>query len=376
MARRGHNEGSIYQRESDGKWVASVNLGYGPDGKRKVIYGDTRKEVAEKLKIVLRDQQQGLPIATERQTVGQFLGRWLQDSAKPTVRASTYTSYEVFVRLHIVPTLGRVPLQQLTPQQIQTLLNQKHDSGLSNRSVQYIHAVLRRALGQAYKWGLVPRNVATLVDPPRVKHSEVQPWTPDQARAFLTFVKGDRLEARYSVALALGLRRGEAIGLRWADVDLDNGTLTVRAALQRIGGKLQLVETKTDKSRRTIQLPKVAIAALKEHRIRQLEERLLAGSQWRDSGMVFTSTIGTPLEPRNVNRRFDQLIKKAEVPRIRFHDLRHTCASLLLVQGVPMRVVMEIRGHSRIAVTMDIYSHVLPELQRDAADKMDAMLSG
>jgi integrase len=230
-------------------------------------------------------------------------------------------------------------------------------------------------LEQAYKWNLVARTVAKLVDPPRSKHTEIKPWTSDQARAFLDTVKGHRLEAFYSVALALGLRRGEALALRWEDVDLDKGTLIVRGALQRVGGKLQLMETKTDRSRRTIRLPKIAVAALKAHRVRQLEERLLAGTRWRETEMIFTSTIGTLLEPRNINRQFEGLVEKAGLPHIRFHDLRHTCATLLLVQGVPPRVVMDLLGHSKIGVTMDTYSHVLPELQSEAADRMDELLA-
>lgn len=378
MGRRGHDEGSIYQRESDGKWVAAVNLGYGPDGKRKrkVIYGKTRKEVSEKLKIALRDQQQGFPIAVERQTVSQFLDKWLQDSVKPTVRSKTYDSYGQIVRLYIAPALGKIQLAKLSPQQVQAFLNAKLESGLSPRTVQYCHAILRRALGQAYKWAQVPRNVATLVDPPRVRRHEVQPFTPDQARAFLASIQGDRLEALYTVALSLGLRQGEALGLRWSDVDLERGMLTVRMALQRVGGKLQLVEPKTERSRRTLRLPQVTLAALKAHRVRQLEERLLAGAQWQDSGLVFTSTIGTPMEPRNAFRRYQEALSRAGLPHFRFHDLRHTAATLLLAQGVHPRVIMEILGHSQISLTMNTYSHVVPALGDEAATRMDRALGG
>ena len=239
-----------------------------------------------------------------------------------------------------------------------------------------MHAVLRRALGQALKWGLVARNVATLVDPPRVQRREVQPLGPDQARAILAAVQGDRLEALYSVALAVGLRRGEALGLRWTDVEFDAGALAVRAALQRVNGKLQLVQPKTARSRRTIALPQSVIVALHRHRVRQLQERLLAGQRWHDTGFVFTTTLGTPLDPRNVYRHFQRALDKAGLPRKRFPDLRHTCATLLLAQGVHPRVVMDILGHSQIALTMDTYSHVIPALQREAAGRMDALLAG
>jgi integrase len=379
MARRGHNEGSIYQRESDGKWVSSVNLGFGPDGKRKrrVIYGATRKEVAEKLKKLLREQQQGtLPTQTERQTVGQFLERWLEDSVKPTVRPTTFESYSILTKTHLIPSLGRIPLTKLTPQHIQAFMNHKLAKGLSPRTVQYLHSLLNRALGLAWKWDLVSRNVARLVSPPRVQQAEIKPFTPEQARQFLAAIRGDRLEALYSVALALGLRRGEALGLHWQDVDLEAGAITVRVTLQRIRGSLQLVEPKTGHSRRTIRLPQIAITALRAHRTQQIQERLLAGSTWQDTGMVFTSHVGTPIDPRNLNRQFDKIVEKAGLPKMRFHDLRHTCATLLLVQGVHPRVVMETLGHSRISETMDRYSHVIPALQQDAANKLDELLTG
>jgi integrase len=222
---------------------------------------------------------------------------------------------------------------------------------------------------------MVSRNDATLVSPPRVQQTEIEPFTPVQAKQFLAAIKGNRLEALYSVAVALGLRRGEALGLRWQDVDLDAGTLTVRVTLQRVSGKLQLVEPKTSRSRRTITLPQITIKALRTHKTRQLEERLAAGEQWLETGMIFTSTIGTPLEPRNLNRQFTKLLEQLGLPHMRFHDLRHTCASLLLAQGVHPRVVMETLGHSRISETMDRYSHVIPALQQDAADRLDKLLS-
>ena len=284
-------------------------------------------------------------------------------------------TYQGHVRLHIKPTLGHIRLAKLMPPLVRAFLNDMLREGFSPRTVQYSHAVLRRALGQAVKDGLVARNVAKLVDPPKVERPEVEPLTPKQARVFLKAMEGDRLEALYSVAVAVGLRRGEALGLRWEDVDLEKGNIRVRASLQRVDKKLRLVELKTKRSRRSVALPSVAVAALRRHRIQQMEERLLAGSRWQDTGMVFTSTIGTLLEPRGVLRKFQSALERAGLPRKRFHDLRHTCASLLLVQGVHPRVVMQILGHSQIAVTMDTYSHVVDELRRDAANQMDSLLA-
>ncbi len=368
MGKRGQNEGSIFRRK-DGRWAATVSLGY-QNGRRlrKSFYGETRREVQERLTQALRDQQLGLPIAIERQTVGQFLQNWLIESVKPSVRPKTYNSYEQLIRLHLAPALGRTPLQKLAPQHVQAFLNAKLAFGLSPRTVQYLRATLRCALNQALRWGLVARNVAALVDSPQVKRHEIQTLDPHQARVFLNAVKGNRLEALYSVALALGLRQGEALALRWADVDFGNATIRVQAALQRIDGKLQLVEPKTAQSRRTINLPATVETALREHRVRQLEDRLASGGRWQESDLVFTTAFGSPLDGRTVTKQFQRILERAGLPRIRFHDLRHTCASLLLAQGVHPRAVMETLGHSQISLTMNTYSHVMPALRKEVAD--------
>jgi integrase len=245
---------------------------------------------------------------------------------------------------------------------------------LSPRTVEYCRAVLRRALNQAVRWGYIPRNVATFVDAPRSQRPDPQPLSPEEVRSFLAAVKDDRLLALYSVAIALGLRQGEALGLRWDDIDLRGGALSVRRQLQRIDGSLQLVDLKTARSRRTIRLPEVLVQQLTTHRSRQDEERRLAGTRWHEYGLVFTTTLGTPIDARNLVRWFHEHQERAGLRHIRFHDLRHTCATLLLVQGVHPRVVMEILGHSQISLTMDTYSHVIPTLQEDAAAKMNTLL--
>ena len=216
--------------------------------------------------------------------------------------------------------------------------------------------------------------MATLVDPPRVQRREIEPLDPSDARLLLAAVRDNRLEALYSVALSVGLRKGEALGLHWKDIDFETGTLSVRTSLQRIGGRLQLVEPKSSRSRRVIFLPDATVEALRRHRARQQQERLLEGPRWHDTGLVFTTKIGTPFDPRNVTRHFKKILTNAGLPQKRFHDLRHTCASLLLVQGVNPRVVMEVLGHSQISLTMDTYSHVIPEVQQDAAELMNALL--
>ena len=304
--------------------------------------------------------------------MGQFLGRWLSDSVKPAVRPRTFQSYQELVRLHLGPVLGRIPLAKLQPQNVQALINAKLSTGLSPRRVQYIHAVLRRALGQAQRWDLVQRNVARLVDSPRVERVDIEPYTPDEAKAFVQAIRGDRLEALFHLALAIGLRQGEVLGLSWTDVDFDRGQLSVRASLQRIDGEFRIVEPKSARSRRVIALPEPSLRVLRGHRLRQLEERLFAGPLWEDTGLVFTTPTGAPLSDGHVRKRLYQILRHSGLRRLRFHDLRHACASLLLAQNVHPRVVMETLGHSTF--TMDLYAHVIPSLQREAAGKMGQLL--
>jgi integrase len=376
VSRRGAGEGTIRERR-DGRWEARVILTQA-DGRRarRSLLGRSRGEVRDRLQAALRAEASGLALPAERQTVGTFLDDWLREAARPTVRPNTYRSYVGIVRVHLQPGLGRYPLARLTPQHVQAFLNAKSRQHLSPRTVAYIRAVLRQALGQAERWGMVTRNVARLAEPPRVPRREVRPLSPVQARQFLDAIRSDRLEALYLVALGVGLRQGEILGLAWSDIDFEGATVTVRHALQRIDGSLELVEPKSVTSLRVVALPAIVLGALRAHRTRQLEDRLLAGSRWREDprGLVFTTTVGTPMDGIAVTRRFQAVLAGAGLPRQRFHDLRHACASLLLAQGVAPRVVMETLGHSQISLTLNTYSHVIPALGRAAADQMDAVL--
>ncbi len=369
---RGRNEGSIFRR-ADGRWSATVSLGY-RNGRRwrKMLYGKTRAEVAEKLNAALRDQSLGLPVADpERQTVGDFLARWLETIVKRSTRPKTYESYRDNVRLHIVPALGRIRLEKLRAPAIQRFLNDKLDSGLSPRTVEYLHAILRTALNQAVEWRIIPSNPAMRAKPPRVPRAEIEPFTVAEAQRILAAVEGHRLGALYGAAFALGLRQGEALGLPWSALDFEAPSVTITQALQRVDGKVRFVEPKNDRSRRTIPLPETVRQALLKHRARQAEERRLAGTRWKEHGLVFASSIGTPLHPRNVLRHFHETLKALGIPRRRFHDLRHTAATLLIAQGVPARVIMHILGHSQISTTLDVYGHCLPEMANDAMRGMD-----
>jgi integrase len=314
-----------------------------------------------------------MPVDVKRQTVEQFLNAWLQDVVKGAVRPRTYDSYAQLTRDHLNPSLGRHQLSKLTPQHVQVMMNDKLASGLSPRTVQYMRSVLRRALGQALKWGLVSRNVATLVDPPKSERHDIAFLSPTQAKTFLQAVKGDRLEALYGVSLTLGLRQGEALGLTWNDIDFANRTLSVRRSLQRIGRALVLTDLKTKGSRRDIPLPLSVVNMLREHRTRQLEERLAAATWGNDWDLLFTQPDGAPFNQWSVVAQFKRHLKAAGLPDMRWHDLRHSCASLMLASNIHARTIMETLGHSQISTTMNTYSHVIPELQREAADRMDEL---
>lgn len=367
--RRGNGEGSIRLRK-DGRWSATLSIA---PRQRKTLYGKTRREVQEQLTRALADLQKGkLPVKNERQTLGQFLEAWLRDKR---VRPLTAKGYESKVRVHIIPSLGKIPLTKLAAQQVNTFLREKQDSGLSAQTVHHIRAILRAALNDAVAWDLASRNVAALVDSPHVPQAEITVMAPEEARRFLDAARAHRLSALFSVALAIGLRQGEALGLQWDAVDLEAGFIHVRKTLQRIRGEFRLEEPKTKRSRRSIALPDVALSALRSHKARQSEERLAAGKLWEDWGLVFSGPTGHPLHGPNVTRALQDLLEKAGLPRLTFHSLRHACATLLLAQGLSARVIMELLGHSNISLTMNTYSHVLGVLQKETAKQMDAVLS-
>jgi integrase len=373
--RRGNGEGSVYQLQ-DGRWRGSVFLGY-RDGRphRKYVTRRTRAEVAGEIRYMLEAQRQGQLVTTGGMTVGEWLATYLEQVAKPKIRPRTYDRYRSDIEGHIVPAIGRYRLDKLRPAQLVALYNAKAAEGLSGASLRHMHAVTRRALNVAVKWQLIGVNPATLVDAPRAAQHEITPLTAAEAQRLIKATEGDRMQARWLVGLALGLRQGEALGLWWDDVDLDTRLLRVRRALQRRhGGGLVFAEPKTQRSKRTIPLPAQLADALRQHQELQQDERMTAGSLWRGSSCVFTTPIGTPVDPRNDYREFKKLLDRGGLPSVRLHDLRHTAASLLLAQNVPARVVMEILGHSQIALTMNTYSHVAPEVSREAADRMARML--
>ncbi|MBI4942192.1 MAG: site-specific integrase [Actinobacteria bacterium] len=349
-----------------------------PNGgrRRRQVYGRTREEVGRKIAALVTQAASGVPAAETSWTVTSYVAHWREHIAPGSLRPATLANYLYVLDSHVLPEVGKVRLARLTPAHVRRMLGALDDKGLSPRTQQLAHAVLRSVLAHAVRDELVHRNVVALVRPPRPERLEVQPWTPAEAGQFLASVRGHRMYALFAVGLALGLRRGELLALTWADVDLTGKQLTVRRSVQRLrdGSGLVFGPPKSARSRRSIPLPAVCVDALRAHKAAQSAERLAAGGYWTDLDLVFPTSIGTVFEPRNLNRLFAELVEAAGLRRIRVHDMRHTCASLLLAQGVPPRVVMEILGHSQISITMETYAHVMPTAMRDAADAVDAVL--
>lgn len=370
---RGHGEGSIYQRK-DGRWVASITL---EGRKRKTFYGKTRKEVQEKLRVALNDQKQGVLATGPQQTIKQYLEQWLEYVHRPAIRLNSYVKYRTALNKHILPALGHIQLQKLTPQQVQAFYAQKLKEGYATETIRGFHGLLHRALDNAVRWNLVARNICDAVSPPRMIKHEIQPLTKEQAQKLLETAEGHRLEGLLTLALATGMRRGELLGLKWQDIDFDERSLQIRRTVTRIAG-FGLVESepKTSKSRRKVMLPQFVVDVLIQHRVHQGEDRLKAGAAWQENDIVFSNPRGGLIEPAHLLPRFQRLLREAGLPHIRFHDLRHSAATILLSMGAHPKVVQELLGHSQISMTMDTYSHVLPSMQREVMDRLNDMFEG
>ena len=366
---RGHGEGSVYRRK-DGRWTASMTL---EDHSRKYFYGETRKEAYEKLQKALHEQKQGTLLVGPQQTMKDYLEYWLEEVHKSKLRIGTYRSYRGVLNCHLIPGLGHIRLQKLTPQHVQSLYSKKHtEEGLSPGRIRVIHIVLHKALNHAVRVNLVARNVCDQVELPREERHEGLALTPEQAQQLLQKVREHRLDALLTLAVTTGMRIGEILSLRWQDVDLKAGLLQVRRTVGYYGKRGFVVgEPKTESSRRTIVLPDFLVEKLKLHRTSQLEMRLQAGSAWVDNDLVFCNKRGGFFPPPTIAYQFNKVLKDVGFSHMRFHDLRHSAATLLLSMGVSLKVVQEILGHSTISTTADIYSHTFLSMQKEAMNKMD-----
>jgi integrase len=385
--RRGHGEGSIRERQ-DGRWEVRINLGRGIDGKRrrKSAFAQTQGEAVKRLKKLAGREADGQLLTTSTPTVARYLEEWYATNSD-TWRPSTRRGYRYAIDGFLVPAFGPLRLEQLTPATVQRWLTEHKNEHGARRRITLAHATLRSALADAQRLHLVSINAATLVKVPKPLRKAIAPLDLDQSRAFLRAVETHPLGALFSVALSCGLRLGEATGLSWEDVNLETGEVQIRQQLQLVGKCLVIQEPKTAKSRRTLMLPAVCLTALRAHRTQQKERRLKAGARWVETNLVFTTyrtckegkgqhmQVGAGLHPRNVLRTLHLLLERAKLPRFRFHDLRHSAASLLIAGGVELAEVSMLLGHSELRVTMDFYAHLQKQTAAKAATLMDALLA-
>lgn len=373
--RRAKGDGGVSKR-ADGYWEATLDLGYDGNGKRvrRRFTGKSRSDVMAKLRTAQQDHDAGtLVLTSDKLTVADYMTNWLTAYARLRVRQSTYESYDAIVQLHVIPTLGRVPLTKLRADRIQALYAAKLAGGLSPRRVQYIHAVLRMAMRQAVENGTLARSPMIGTKPPRITQKDTITFTAQQASQFIDILSGERMSALYVIALTTGLRRGELAGLQWGDINWAKQTLTVNRTLVHVRGSVTVSEPKSDKSRRSVIIPSMALDILAQHREAQDGEKQALGDAYRDGGWVFCWLNGAPLRPDWITHHFRSILTSTDLPIIRLHDLRHTHATLLLMEGVHLKVVQERMGHSTPAFTMTRYIHVLPGMQQEAADKVDKL---
>lgn len=361
-------------------WLITIERGRDGSGHRMrdhhTVHGTRRDAEREHVRL-LRDLNAGSYVDPSRETVGAFLQRWLRDHVKHTVAPQTYERYEQIVRLHLEPGLGAVLLVKLRPRDVVAAEASWREAGLASRTVLHHHRVLHDALQQAVRWQLLASNPVAAVTPPRAEKKEMRALDVEQARHLLDALKGSRYETAVLTLLYTGLRVGELLGLRWTDLDLPTGRLSVQQTAQRVtGAGLVFRPPKTHRSRRAITLPAPVVDRVRAHRAEQLEVRLAAGPAWQTSDLVFVDALGRPIYENGLRRAFYDVLASAGLPRVRLHDLRHTMATLMLSQGEHPKVVSERLGHATVAITLDLYSHVLPGLQAAAADRLAAALAG
>lgn len=372
-------KGSLFKdvaKDGTVSWRVRVDMVDPVSGKRRQPQRTykTRREAEAGMAQWLVEIQQGTAVDRSRQTVAEMLTYWLDTYARHNVRPTTLDDYEVTVRVHLIPALGHLPIQKLTPAHLQRFYADKLAAGCSPRVVQICHRRLSQALDQALSLGLVARNVTRNVTPPRVERTEMRTWTAEEARAFLAVAPHSSYGPVWTVLLGTGMRRGEVLGLRWKDVDLDAGTIRIVQSVVPFKGLGHIQQPKTPSARRTVTMAPAIVVALRDHRRRQNEHRLALGDAWHDHGLVFPAANGHPINPDNLRRDYARLIELAGVPRIRIHDQRHTHVTLALQAGAPVGAISQRVGHSRTSITLDVYGHVTMDMQRQAAQAIDAVL--
>jgi integrase len=372
MKKRGNGEGTIVRRR-DGRWCAIATL---PEGRRKCMYARTRSEAVSKLRAAVAAIDRGSPMPREQLALEAYLGEWLE-AKRAQLRTRTWKRYESMIRVHTIPRIGRVRLVRLEARHLEALYSDCLQAGSSPSSVHHLHTMLHGALDHALRRGLVVRNVADLVDPPAIADHEMLFLTPDEVQVFLNAAEGEPHAALYVLAATTGMRQGELLGLHWRQVDLQQGAVSVVVSLEQAGLSPIFSQPKTRRSRRRVMLCARAIEALRRHKALQAKQLLEAGSTWRDLDLVFTNATGGPINPQNLlYRHFHGMVQRGGLPPIRFHDLRHTAATTLLVQGVNPKVVSEMLGHASVAFTLQTYCHAVEGMQRDAVRALDDLFGG
>ena len=374
MAKRLNGEGTIRER-SDGRWTGQYVI----NGKRKSVYGKTAKEVQEKLNHIKYEIQSGVYISSDSITVGEWLNKWLYEYKQGNVKQKTFQGYETFVRFHLFPAFEKIKLKNLSTDHVQRLINTKLKEGLSGRTVRYMRSTLHNALNQAIQNGLLIRNVAEAVKISEKAQKERRILSPQEQQSLIQALEGERKGFMILLDLFTGLRCGELLGLRWGDVDIENKTITVRQNIQRLygeDGKSHLIidTPKTKNSIRTIPLLSEIVDKLQKHQTRQVQERLLAGQSWVDNNLVFCTEQGKPYDPRNLQTFLDRITDKINMSHVNTHALRHAFATRALEQGISLKAVSDILGHSSIKVTADIYSHTSLEYMENEMQKLRSII--
>lgn len=370
--RRPHGSGTAYRRAERGDWAAQIFVTESGTNKRvrRTIYAKTREELEEKRSALLAAVARNDPIPPAKLTVGVYLAEWLEHVAMPRVRPTTWRSYRRCVEDYLIPGLGTRRLGQLSAREVRMFLDQLLREGKGARTVQYVHATLRVALGDAMREELIPKNVAKLVRAPKPAEREHEPLSVEEVRQLFRTHRESPLLPMLAVFALLGLRRSEVLGLKWEDVDLEDGVLRVRRSVQRVEKGLVEMPTKTARSRRSLPLPGIVVELLRRQADQQAKWRVDAGGAYAELGYVFTTPIGTPMDPRNCTRVVQKACVAAGLRKVRLHDFRHGCVSVLLELGVPPRTVMEIVGHSALEMTMNVYGHVNLSAKREAMDQV------